>query len=122
MAMLRVTTLVLVAALSGFPLGSLLCGAACAPQQAQAAPDCHGHGDGTDAGAVVTGIHLCDQDASVVPVIGRPAFTLASAGTDAPYDTPSIGAMRPAPSAPVGMFPSEPQRSRVLTAEAVLRI
>jgi hypothetical protein len=122
MMMPRLTALALVLTFSGFPLGSLLCGRACAPPQAQTAPDCHGHGDGTAAGSVVTGIHLCDQDASVVPVIARPAFTLASAGTDAPYDMSSIEAMRLVPPAPVGVFPSEPQRSRVLTAEAVLRI
>jgi hypothetical protein len=120
--MLRVLTLALVAALSGFPLGSLLCGAACAPQQTQTAPDCHEHRDGTDAGAVVTGIHLCDQDASAVPVIARLAFTLASGGTEAPYDAPSIGTMRLAPPAPAWMCPQGRQRSRVLPAEAILRI
>src|SRR5688572_16970750 len=104
-------TVVLVATLSGFPLGNVLCGVACTPEPTQTTPACHEHGTDTGAGPVVTGIHLCNQDASVVPVIAQPVFALASGGTDVPYEALSIGAMHLAPPAPVGVFPSGPQRS-----------
>ena len=122
MRIARLTALALALTLSGFPLGSLLCSAACAPQETQTAPACHGHGTGTGSGPVVHGIHLCDQDASVVPVIAQSTFALALVGTDTPYEAQSIGAVRVAPSPSVWMPPPGFHPSRVLTAEAVLRI
>jgi len=115
-------SLMVVLSVSGFPLGSVLCGVACAPPQAQTVPSCHEHGDDTGTGPIVTGRHLCDQEASVVPVIAQSSFTLALVGTDTPYETLSIGAVRVAPSSSVWMPPPGSPPSRVLTAEAVLRI
>ena len=83
---MRVVVVAVVLTLSGFPLGSLLCGEACAPAGAAAPLDCHGHGDTTAGAPAVSGLHLCDQDSSVAPMVIQPAFAL----TSAPVDLPSV--------------------------------
>ena len=63
------TAIALAMLMSGFPLGSLLCGRACAPGAISEAPACHEHTDAAQGTATITGIHLCDEDGATEPVI-----------------------------------------------------
>ncbi len=87
--MAHVIAVVMVLGLSGLPAGSLLCGLACAPDEA-VAPSCHEHGGSDDGAPAMEGVHLCDQDAAAVPMLAPPVFSIATADVIAPQIQPQL--------------------------------
>jgi hypothetical protein len=117
----HLTVLTLLATLSGFPLGSLLCGGACVPEQVNAAPSCHQH-DGTAAGgAALTSIHLCDEDGERDPMIGAAAFASSVLDAAALTPLPIAGSGTHVPRT-VWRYPPGGHRVPFPSSEAVLRI
>jgi hypothetical protein len=119
--MAHLIALIMVVGLSGMPAGSLLCGLSCAPEEATA-PSCHEHGGTPDDTTTMKGVHLCDQDASTVPMIASASFSSAVVDFTPPHiqlrlSLPHVVAI----NRPWTLPPGAPS-GRLGVSQAILRI
>ena len=117
----HLTAVVVALLISGFPLGTLLCGRACAPQSTIAEAGCHEHSATQGEAPVVSGVHLCDRDDTVMPVVLQPPSAIASVDLDTVYPGAIQATQSPA-APPAWDFPPGSVRSSSRSLEAVLRI